>query len=92
MTENQQNEIIMYSTGWCPDCIRAKMVLKHLKIAFIEIDVDKDQQGYQVVVEHNNGVRVVPTIFFPDGSVLVEPSNQALRDKVIELGLVPDKK
>ena len=88
--ENKQNEIIMYSTGWCPDCIRAKMVLKRLKVPFTEIDVDKDKQGYQVVVEHNNGVRVVPTIFFPDGSVLVEPSNKALKNKVKELGLIPD--
>jgi mycoredoxin len=40
------------------------------------------------VVEHNGGKRVVPTIFFPDGSVLVEPSNQTLSEKIIELGLV----
>lgn len=92
MTENKQNEIIMYSTGWCPDCIRAKMVLKHLKVPFTEIDIDNDKHGYQVVVEHNNGVRVVPTIFFPDGSALVEPSNQALKDKIEALRLIPDKK
>lgn len=90
MTQNEQNQIIMYSTSWCPDCIRAKMVLKRLKVPFTEIDIDNDRQGYQIVVEHNNGVRVVPTIFFPDGSALVEPSNLVLKDKVTALGLIPE--
>lgn len=92
MSENKTGEIIMYSTSWCPDCVRAKMVLRKLKVPFTDIDVDKDKEGLQIVVEHNNGTRVVPTIFFPDGSALVEPSNRALTDKVLALGLVPDKK
>jgi hypothetical protein len=29
----------------------------------------------------------VPTIFFPDGDILVEPRNQALNDKLDEIGL-----
>lgn len=90
MTENKTEQIVMYSTSWCPDCIRAKYVLKKLNIPFTEIDVDKDKEGLQIVKDHNNGTRVVPTIFFPDGTSLVEPSNQALKDKVMELGLVPE--
>ena len=87
MTETNDSQIMMYSTEWCPDCRRAKGIFKRLKVDFTEIDVDKDKEGYQVVVDHNNGKRIVPTIFFPDGSVLVEPSNQDLIDKVAELGL-----
>jgi len=82
--------IRMYTTMWCPDCIRAKAVLRRLKVDFVEIDVDKDKAGYQIVFEYNGGKRVVPTIFFPDGTVLVEPSNQALSAKVLELGLMKD--
>ena len=88
MTDNQDKTITMYSTSWCPDCIRARMVLKKMKAPFTEIDIDKDQEGYQIVVNHNGGNRVVPTIFFPDGSALVEPSNKALIEKITELGLV----
>jgi glutaredoxin len=87
--DNRPNQITMYSTAWCPDCIRAKMVLKRLNVPFSNIDIDKDKQGYQAVVDYNNGKRVVPTIFFPDGSALVEPSNQALTDKLAELDLLP---
>jgi len=90
MTASETKPIIMYSTSWCPDCIRAKIILKRLNVPFVEIDIDHDKEGYQIVVEHNNGQRVVPTILFPDGSALVEPSNQALMEKVATLGLLPE--
>jgi glutaredoxin-like protein len=91
MNDNTESQIRMYSTDWCPDCIRAKAVMRRLKVAYTEIDVDKDPEGYQVVVEYNSGKRIVPTIFFPDGSVLVEPSNKALTEKLVELGLVGNR-
>ncbi len=89
MTDKKGTGIMMYSTSWCPDCVRAKMIFRRLKVAFTEIDVDKSEDGYKIVVEHNKGVRVVPTIFFPDGSVLVEPGNKELRDKIESLKLAP---
>jgi len=88
MNDTIESQITIYSTSWCPDCIRAKAVMKRLKVKFKEIDVDKDKAGYQIVLDHNGGKRVVPTILFPDGSVLVEPSNRALSEKLVELGLV----
>ncbi len=82
-----EEKIVMYSTSWCPDCIRAKLVFKKLKAAYTNIDVDHNQEGLAKVKAHNGGIRVVPTIFFPDGSVLIEPSNQELTEKVVALGL-----
>ncbi len=90
MDKDTNAPIRMYSTKWCPDCIRAKAVLRRLRVDFVEIDVDKDKAGCQIVIEYNGGKRVVPTIFFPDGTVLVEPSNQALSEKIIELGLMKE--
>ena len=87
MSKEKPVEVTMYSTSWCPDCVRAKFVLKKLNVLFVEIDIDKDEAGRQIVLEHNDSQRVVPTIFFPDGSVLVEPANQVLREKVKILGL-----
>lgn len=88
MAEKAKSKIMMYSTNWCPDCRRAKLVMRRLGVEFTEIDVDRDEEGYRIVLEHNGGKRVVPTIFFPDGSVLVEPSNHALVEKLTGLGLV----
>ena len=74
--------IVMYSTTWCPDCRRAKKFLDKNNVSYLEIDVDQDEQGKDFVIDVNNGARVVPTIIFPDGGILVEPSTQELREKI----------
>ena len=33
-------------------------------------------------VEINNGKRIVPTIIFEDGSILLEPTNKQLAEKI----------
>ncbi|MEJ2747626.1 MAG: glutaredoxin family protein [Anaerolineae bacterium] len=79
-TEN--DKIIMYSTSWCPDCHRARYFLDQHGIDYIDIDVDKDEAGLSVVKQINGGRRVVPTIIFPDGTIMVEPRNAALAKKL----------
>ncbi len=76
------SKIIMYSTTWCGDCKRAKKFLDKMGVDYLDIDVDKDEQGREFVMKVNNGARVVPTIIFPDGAVLVEPSTKELRTKI----------
>ena len=74
-------QIIMYTTNWCPDCHRAKYLLDEYGIAYKEIDIEKDPVGLAFVKQVNNGNRVVPTILFPDNTILVEPSTAALAKK-----------
>jgi glutaredoxin-like protein len=80
MTEN--NKIIMYGTTWCGETRRARKLFDENSIEYewIDIDVDKDARAY--VESVNNGYRSVPTIIFPDGSMLVEPSTIKLREKL----------
>lgn len=82
MTVEDNNKIIMYSTSWCPDCHRAKYLLDENGIDYINIDVEADEAALLFVKQLNAGRRVVPTIIFPDGLVLVEPSNAALAAKL----------
>jgi mycoredoxin len=82
MTVESSDKIIMYSTGWCPDCHRVKYMLDENGIDYINIDVEADEAALLFVKQVNGGRRVVPTILFPDGSVLVEPSNSALAAKL----------
>ncbi|RMG97706.1 MAG: NrdH-redoxin [Chloroflexi bacterium] len=72
----------MYTTSWCPDCHRAKALLRDYDIEFIEVDVEENPEGLAYVKQVNGGHRVVPTIVFPDGSILVEPSNAVLTEKL----------
>ena len=75
-------EIIVYGTNWCPDCVRAKQVFARHNVSYTWIDIGQDEAGRKRVEELNHGNRSVPTILFPDGSVLVEPSNRELEAKL----------
>ena len=79
-------EIIMYGTTWCPDCHRAKSFLSSRNITFKWIDIGKDPAATLEVERMNKGNRSVPTIVFPDGSILVEPSNAELEKKLFGRG------
>ena len=77
-TDTQTDAIIMYTTPWCGDCRRAKRVFADFDVPYTEINIDDDEAAAEIVQTLNNGLRSVPTIVFPDGGVLVEPSNTAL--------------
>lgn len=74
-------QIVMYSVEWCPDCRRAKFFFKRKQIEVLEVDVNADKTAEQFVKGLNNGNRSVPTIIFPDGSMMVEPSSAELEAK-----------
>ena len=82
MTPKNNDKIIIYSTRWCPDCHRAKHFLDEHGVDYMDIDVEADEAAMLIVKQINGGRRVVPTLVFSDGSILVEPSNSALADKL----------
>ena len=75
-------QIRMYGTRWCGDCARAKQVFKKHNIPFEWIDIEQDDQAVEHVRKVNHGNQSVPTIVFPDGSILVEPGNTELEKKL----------
>lgn len=76
------DQIIVYSTVWCPDCKRAKKFLAEHRIPYENIDIEQDEEAMAFVQKVNNGMRIIPTIVFPDGSTLSEPSNAQLAEKL----------
>jgi mycoredoxin len=77
-----ENEIVIYATFWCGDCRRVRRYLDFHKVAYCWIDIDQNEDAAAFVKQVNRGNRSVPTIVFPDGSILVEPSNLALKEKL----------
>jgi mycoredoxin len=75
-------KIRVYGTSWCPDTARARQCLNRFGIPFGWCDIEQDKQGCAFVEQVNGGKRRVPTIVFPDGSILVEPSNTELENKL----------
>lgn len=75
-------EITVYGTYWCPDCRRSKQFLGEHQIPYHWIDIEQDKAGEAHVLARNAGKRIIPTIEFADGSILVEPSNAELAAKL----------
>ena len=74
--------IKVYGASWCPDCRRAKRFLGDQRISFEWHDIEVDPDGVRTVQERNDGNNIIPTIVFPDGSHLSEPSNEELAEKI----------
>src|SRR3990172_6149373 len=73
--------IKVYGASWCPDCRRAKRFLGDQRVSFEWHDIEVDPDGVRAVQERNNGNNIIPTIIFPDGSHLAEPSNEEQAEK-----------
>ena len=76
--ENDSRLLQIYTTTWCRDCRTAKAVLDRAGVAYEAIDIDHDPAAVATVLAINGGFAAVPTIVFPDGRVLVEPSRRQL--------------
>lgn len=79
---SSDKHLILYGTNWCKDCKRSKQFLGEQRVHYDYVDVDKDADALAYVVQVNNGKRTIPTIVFPDGSILSEPSNAELAAKL----------
>ena len=74
--------IIVYGAHWCPDCRTSKQFLGEHQIPYQWVDIEEDKAAEQLVIQKNNGKRIIPTIVFEDGTFLVEPTNAQLAEKL----------
>ena len=77
-----QPGILIYGADWCGDCRRAKAFMDEHDIPYKWVDVQDDTKATELVMKLNNGKRIIPTIVFDDGSILVEPTNAELAKKL----------
>ena len=74
MTTTPGAAVTMYTTTWCGYCVRLKKLLQREGIEYAEVDIETDPQAADRVMQANGGNRTVPTLVFPDGSALTNPS------------------
>jgi glutaredoxin 3 len=60
--------VTLYTTGWCPFCMRAKALLQRKGIAYTEIDIESRRELRQEMIERS-GRRSVPQVFIGDHHV-----------------------
>ena len=76
------SDITMYGTPTCKDCVIAKRVFDELGTEYEFRNMVEDQEATEIAIKLNNGIRRIPVIQFPDGSILVEPSYDELKTKM----------
>lgn len=72
-------KIKFYGATWCPDCRRSKQLLDEKGVEYDYINIDEVEGAAEEVKKINNGMQSIPTIVFPNGTILVEPSNTELQ-------------
>ena len=72
----------MYTTTWCGYCRRLKSQLDRVGISITEVDIEQHPNAAAVVERVNGGNRTVPTVVFPDGTALTNPSVRELSSRL----------
>ena len=78
-------QLIMYTTSWCGFCRNLKRQLARDGIEVSEVDIEHDQAAADYVMSVNGGNQTVPTLLFPDGTALVNPSAAQVRARLTEV-------
>lgn len=79
--------IKVYGADWCSMTTNTLSHLKHLGLPFEYINIERDKHAAAFVRSHNHGKEKKPTLDI-EGSILVEPDNDELEDRLRELKLI----
>jgi mycoredoxin len=77
--------LTMYTTTWCAFCRRLKSQLAADGIDITEINIEEDPSAADFVMSVNGGNQTVPTVLFPDGSAMTNPSAKEVKQRLGEL-------
>ncbi len=75
----------MYTTPWCGYCRRLKGQLDREGIAYEVVDIERRPEAAEIVESANHGLQTVPTLVFPDGTALTNPSVAQVKDRLAAL-------
>ena len=77
--------LTMYTTTWCAFCKRLKSQLARDGIQMAEVNIEEDPAAAEYVMSVNGGNQTVPTVVFPDGSAMTNPSAAQVKKRLQEL-------
>lgn len=82
--------IILYGRSGCGSVGPIRRVLDEVGAAYDYVDIYRDPEARSRVRDINHGNESVPTLLFPDGSTLTEPTLGALQARLREMGQAAD--
>jgi len=71
--------ITLFSTPSCGYCRGLKAALDREGIGYTEVDIERHQGAADYVMSVNGGNQTVPTVVFPDGTAVANPSLAEVR-------------
>ena len=77
--------LTMYTTSWCAFCRRLKSQLAAEGIEMAEVNIEQVPGAADYVMSVNGGCQTVPTVLFPDGSSMTNPSAADVKRRLSEL-------
>src|SRR6202044_3600892 len=84
--------LTMYTTTWCAFCKRLKSQLAREGIEISEVNIEEDPAAADYVMSVNGGNQTVPTVVFPDGSAMTNPSAAQVKQRLHELAAVKGRR
>ena len=81
-------KVKIYTTPYCPFCVRIKNLLKIKKVSYEEIDLSSNPQKFDEMTSKSNGARTVPQVFvnethIGDCDYVHELDNKGQLDKIL---------
>jgi mycoredoxin len=80
-------QLTMYTTTWCGFCRNLKKQLARDGIEIAEVDIERDEAAAEFVMSVNGGNQTVPTVLFPDGTALVNPTAAQVKARLAATGV-----
>jgi mycoredoxin len=85
MSTTTTGQLTMYTTTWCGFCRRLKTQLAREGIHMVEIDIERDTAAAEYVMSINGGNMTVPTVVFPDGTAVTNPSAKDVKTRLASI-------
>ena len=82
------SKIKIYTTPYCPFCLRIKNLMKKKKIIFEEVDLSIEPEKFDEMISKTKGARTVPQIFVNETHIgdcdhIHELDNKGQLDKIL---------
>jgi thioredoxin reductase (NADPH) len=74
--------LTIYGAPWCPHCKRVKRFLAAHRVPYQLVDIDQHPEAIDRLKELQNGGQIIPTVVYGDDSFDVNPSDEALAERV----------
>lgn len=82
MQAPEQGMITLFTTVWCGYCRRLKAQLDRAGVPYTEVDIEQVPEAVEYVMSVNGGNQTVPTVQFPDGSAVTNPSVDQVKERL----------